>query len=126
MESSSSKCKNQPYNVAICTIVEGVGLEFRIPHSPQNTRKIASSLLERDFFIVFCNAPRRAGRDVQRSEATAQIPESEGCAYCDSSGLSPCKGPAASGKGCRNKVTKSLLKKQLDRILDQILHHLIR
>ena len=53
-----------------------------IPHSPQNTRKIASSLLERDFFIVFCNAPPQAGRDVQRSEATAQIPESEGCAYC--------------------------------------------
>ena len=48
------------------------------PLSPQNTMKIASSLLERDFFIVFCNAPPQAGRDVQRSEATAQIPESEG------------------------------------------------
>ena len=56
-----------------------------IPHSPQNTRKIASSLLERDFF--YCVLQR----------------------------------PAASGKGCRNKVTKSLLKNQLDRILDEIL-----
>ena len=35
-----------------------------IPLSPQNTMKIASSLLERDFFIVFCKAPPQVGRDV--------------------------------------------------------------
>ena len=46
--------------------------------SAEHNKKIASSLLERGFFIVFCNAPPQAGRDVQRSEATAQIPESEG------------------------------------------------
>ena len=98
----------------------------KIPHSPQNTRKIASSLLERDFFIVFCNAPPQAGRDVQRNKVTAQIPESEGCAYCDSSGLSTCMGPAASGKGCRSAATKSLHKNQSDRKMDQILKLLIK
>ena len=34
--------------------------------------KIASSFLERDFFIVFCYAPPQAGRDVRPRE---QIPE---------------------------------------------------
>jgi len=56
-------------------------------------------LLERDFFIVFCIAPPQAGRDVQRNKVTAQIPESEGCAYCDSSGLSACKGPTGEVQG---------------------------
>ena len=37
------------------------------------------------------------------------------------SGLSVCKGPAASVKGCANVVNKSLPEKTLDRIMDQIL-----
>ena len=50
----------------------------RIPHSPQNTiKKSRQACLNAVFFIVFCNAPPQAGREVQRSETTAQIPESE-------------------------------------------------
>ena len=48
-----------------------------IPHSPQNTVKIASSLLERDFLLCFATPRRRRGGMCERSE---QIPESEGCA----------------------------------------------
>jgi hypothetical protein len=34
--------------------------------------------LNATFLFVLCNAPPQAGRDVQRSAAPAQIPESEG------------------------------------------------
>ena len=36
----------------------------KIPHSPQMSRKMASSLLERHFFLLICIAPPQAGRDV--------------------------------------------------------------
>lgn len=46
--------------------------------SAEHNEKSRQACLNAVFFIVFCNAPPQAGRDVQRSEATAQIPESEG------------------------------------------------
>ena len=55
--------------------MEGIGLEFRIPHSPQNTMKIASSLLERDFLLCFATPRRRRGGMSERSD---EIPEREG------------------------------------------------
>ena len=36
-------------------------LNERVPHSPQNTMKIASSLLERDFFYCVLHRPAAGG-----------------------------------------------------------------
>ena len=52
------------------------------------------------------------------SERSDEIPESEGF-HSVSSGLSVCKGPAASVKGCAIAVSKSLPEKPTDRIADK-------
>ena len=45
----------------------------KIPHSPQMSRKMASSLLERHFFCSFASPRRRRGGMSERSD---EIPES--------------------------------------------------
>ena len=96
-----------------------------IPHSPQNTVKIASSLLERDFLLCFATPRLRRGGMCERSE---QIPESEGCAsdfYIQIRALAlvfqlaraPRQAfrdvrPSGANPSQRSAVTKSLLKNQ--------------
>jgi len=77
---------------------------------------MASSLLERHFLLLICNAPPQAGRDVQSREAPAQIPESEECIFFASFGLLCRKDPAGAQGMC--KVAKRLRKSLRVRSID--------
>ena len=87
--------------------------------SAKRKEKSRQVCLNAIFCFVLCNAPPQAGRDVG---AQRRNPRERGiCSVSVSSGLSACKGPASSVKGCANVVSKSLPEKPLDRIMDQIL-----
>ena len=53
-------------------------LDFNPSLSAKHKEKSRQVYLNATFLFVLCNAPPQAGRDVQRSAAPAQIPDSEG------------------------------------------------
>ena len=89
--------------------------------SAKHKEKSRQVYLNATFLFVLCNAPPQAGRDVQRSAAPAQIPESEGLSLSFSSGLSTCKDPTGEVQGMSERSDEIPPQKSVDQIIDQIL-----